>query len=83
MLDALSCHAYNFGLAAFRCQAHEACVMLMSSACVLLKELDAQQQCGSRRSVGQQAQALLVAAQALLDLHASASSAVDRCAVGP
>ncbi len=76
VLEALTCHALNGGLEAYQAKAHEPCVMLLSSCCVLQKELDQGQH--SLASMARQARALMVAIQALLELHAS-DTTMDRC----
>ncbi|GAB4822052.1 hypothetical protein N2152v2_009098 [Parachlorella kessleri] len=75
VLEGLSSHALNGGLQAYTAGVLEPCVMLLSSSCVLLKELDSLQCSGSGCStMGKQASALMVATQALLDLHQAAAT---------
>lgn len=82
-LEALSAHAFNGGMAAYRAGVLEPCVMLLSTSCVLFKELDAARGGASKGGSSglHQARALLAASQALLDLH-SLGATSERCADG-
>lgn len=80
VLQTLASHGYTAGMQAYQCKAYEQCVMLMSSSCVMLRELDNVKLAHGSSSSAQQATALMLATRAVLDLHACSAMAADRYA---